>query len=171
MANTKKTTAKASSKKTVKTAKPAAKKTAAKKATPSKKTVATKKATPAKKAVKSVAKAAPKKAPVKKTVVAKKPAPVAKKTPAKKAVTLTSAPKKSAMGKGLGALLSSEGIPENKRDSVVELLLNSRSMTSLLTTVSPVRYLMMRHLMSSLHQSRRMALSSLSSYSVKATVI
>ena len=127
MANTKKTTAKASSKKTVKTAKPAAKKTAAKKATPSKKTVATKKATPAKKAVKSVAKAAPKKAPVKKTVVAKKPAPVAKKTPAKKAVTLTSAPKKSAMGKGLGALLSSEGIPENKRDSVVELKINDIS--------------------------------------------
>ena len=127
MANTKKTTAKASSKKTVKTAKPAAKKTAAKKATPSKKTVATKKATPAKKAVKSVAKAAPKKAPVKKTVVAKKPAPVAKKTPARKAVTLTSAPKKSAMGKGLGALLSSEGIPENKRDSVVELKINDIS--------------------------------------------
>ena len=127
MANTKKTTAKASSKKTVKTAKPAAKKTAAKKATPSKKTVATKKATPAKKAVKSVAKAAPKKAPVKKTVAAKKPAPVAKKTPAKKAVTLTSAPKKSAMGKGLGALLSSEGIPENKRDSVVELKINDIS--------------------------------------------
>lgn len=127
MANTKKTTAKASSKKTVKTAKPAAKKTAAKKATPSKKTVATKKATPAKKAVKSVAKAAPKKAPVKKTVAAKKPAPVAKKTPVKKAVTLTSAPKKSAMGKGLGALLSSEGIPENKRDSVVELKINDIS--------------------------------------------
>lgn len=127
MANTKKTTAKASSKKTVKTAKPAAKKTAAKKATPSKKTVATKKATPAKKVVKSVAKAAPKKAPVKKTVTAKKPAPVAKKTPAKKAVTLTSAPKKSAMGKGLGALLSSEGIPENKRDSVVELKINDIS--------------------------------------------
>ena len=127
MANTKKTTAKASSKKTVKTAKPAAKKTAAKKATPSKKTVATKKATPAKKAVKSVAKAAPKKAPVKKTVAVKKPAPVAKKTPAKKAVTLTSAPKKSAMGKGLGALLSSEGIPENKRDSVVELKINDIS--------------------------------------------
>ena len=127
MANTKKTTAKASSKKTVKTAKPAAKKTAAKKATPSKKTVATKKATPAKKAVKSVAKAAPKKAPVKKTVAAKKPAPVAKKTPTKKAVTLTSAPKKSAMGKGLGALLSSEGIPENKRDSVVELKINDIS--------------------------------------------
>ncbi|SDY23583.1 chromosome partitioning protein, ParB family [Ruminococcaceae bacterium YAD3003] len=122
MANTKKTTAKASSKKTVKTAKPAAKK-----ATPSKKTVATKKTTPAKKAVKSVAKAAPKKAPVKKTVAAKKPAPVAKKTPAKKAVTLTSAPKKSAMGKGLGALLSSEGIPENKRDSVVELKINDIS--------------------------------------------
>lgn len=127
MANTKKTTAKASSKKTVKTAKPAAKKTAAKKATPSKKTVATKKTTPAKRAVKSVAKAAPKKAPVKKTVVAKKPAPVAKKTPAKKAVTLTSTPKKSAMGKGLGALLSSEGIPENKRDSVVELKINDIS--------------------------------------------
>ena len=127
MANTKKTTAKASSKKTVKTTKPAAKKTTAKKATPSKKTVATKKATPAKKAVKSVAKAAPKKAPVKKTVTAKKPAPVAKKTPAKKAVTLTSAPKKSAMGKGLGALLSSEGIPENKRDSVVELKINDIS--------------------------------------------
>ena len=127
MANTKKTTAKASSKKTVKTAKPAAKKTTAKKAAPAKKTVAAKKAAPAKKAAKPVAKAAPKKAPVKKPVVAKKTAAVAKKTPAKKTVALTSAPKKSAMGKGLGALLSSEGIPENKRDSVVELKINDIS--------------------------------------------
>ena len=31
------------------------------------------------------------------------------------------------MGKGLGALLSSEGIPENKRDSVVELKINDIS--------------------------------------------
>ena len=127
MANTKKTTAKASSKKTVKTAKPAAKKTTAKKAAPAKKTTA-KKAVPAKKAVKKpVAKAAPKKAPVKKTVVAKKTVAVAKKTPVKKTIPSASAPKKSAMGKGLGALLSSEGIPENKRDSVVELKINDIS--------------------------------------------
>ena len=118
MANTKKTTAKTTTKKTVKAAKPVAKKTAVKKA-PAKKA-------PAKKTVKPTAKAAPKKAPVKKTVVAKKPAAV-KKAPVKKTVVAKTSPKKSAMGKGLGALLSSEGIPENKRDSVVELKINDIS--------------------------------------------
>ena len=34
---------------------------------------------------------------------------------------------KTAMGRGLGALLSADGIPENKRDSVVELKINDIS--------------------------------------------
>ena len=109
----KKATAKAPAK-TVK--KPAVKKTAAKKAAPAKKTSA-KKTT----AKKPVLKAAPaKKAPVKKSVAA------APATPAKKAPVKTTA-SKSAMGRGLEALLSTEGIPENKRDSVVELKINDIS--------------------------------------------
>ena len=108
----KKATAKAA--KTVK--KPAVKKTTAKKAAPAKKTSA-KKTT----AKKPVLKAAPaKKAPVKKAVAA------APATPAKKAPVKTTA-SKSAMGRGLEALLSTEGIPENKRDSVVELKINDIS--------------------------------------------
>ena len=91
--------------------KTAAKQTAAKKAAPAKKTAAKK---PALKAVPA------KKAPVKKTVAA---APAA---PAKKAPVKTIAGK-SAMGRGLEALLSTEGIPENKRDSVVELKINDIS--------------------------------------------
>ena len=103
---------KASAKAPAKAAKkPAVKKAAAKKAAPAKKTAAKKPAL----------KAAPaKKAPVKKTVAA---APAA---PAKKAPVKTTAGK-SAMGRGLEALLSSEGIPENKRDSVVELKINDIS--------------------------------------------
>ncbi len=91
--------------------KTAAKQTAAKKAAPAKKTAVKK---PALKAVPA------KKAPVKKTVEAA-PAGPAKKAPVK---TIAG---KSAMGRGLEALLSTEGIPENKRDSVVELKINDIS--------------------------------------------
>ncbi len=132
MANTKKTAAKSAAKKTA-VKKPATKKTETKAAkTPAKKTAAktTKtaaKKAPAKKTVaakpvanKVVAKAAPvKKAPVKKAPVAK----VARPIENIKAVSEN----KSAMGRGLGALLSSDGIPENKRDSVVELKINDIS--------------------------------------------
>ena len=109
----KKTTAKAAAK-TAKAAKPAAKKTAAKKtaAKPAaKKTTA--------KAVKTPAK----KAPAKKAVAAKAPV---KAAPAKKTAVKTISESK-AMGRGLGALLSSDGIPENKRDSVVDLKINDIS--------------------------------------------
>ena len=117
----KKTAAKASSK-TAKAAKPAAKKTAAKKtatktaAKPAAKTAANKTAA---KAVKAPAK----KAPVKKAVAAKAPV---KTAPAKKTAVKTISESK-AMGRGLGALLSSDGIPENKRDSVVDLKINDIS--------------------------------------------
>ena len=84
---------------TKKAAKPAAKKVAAKKP-----------------ALKASAKKAPaKKAPVKAATA------TAKKAPIKTSAT------KSAMGRGLEALLSTEGIPENKRDSVVELKINDIS--------------------------------------------
>ena len=109
----KKTTAKTAAK-TAKSAKPAAKKTAAKKtaAKPAaKKTTA--------KAVKTPAK----KAPAKKAVAAKAPV---KAAPAKKTAVKTISESK-AMGRGLGALLSSDGIPENKRDSVVDLKINDIS--------------------------------------------
>ena len=121
---------KSAPKKKVVAAKPAAKKTAAK--TVSKKPAAAKKA-PAKKAApakktaakKPVAKAPAKKSvPVKKTVSAKSPAP--KTAPAKKTAVKTISESK-AMGRGLGALLSSDGIPENKRDSVVDLKINDIS--------------------------------------------
>ena len=92
------------------TSKPAAKKTAAKKP-------ATKK--PAAKAVKAPVK----KTPAKKTVAAKAPV---KAAPAKKTAVKTISESK-AMGRGLGALLSSDGIPENKRDSVVDLKINDIS--------------------------------------------
>ncbi len=120
---------KSAPKKKVVAAKPAAKKTAAK-AAPAKKTAAkkasAKKATPAKKvaAKKPAAKAPAKKpAPAKKTVV-KASAP--KAAPAKKTAVKTISESK-AMGRGLGALLSSDGIPENKRDSVVDLKINDIS--------------------------------------------
>lgn len=121
---------KSAPKKKVVAAKPAAKKTAAK--TASKKPAAAKK-TPAKKAApakktatkKPVAKAPAKKSvPVKKTVAVKSPAP--KAAPAKKTAVKTISESK-AMGRGLGALLSSDGIPENKRDSVVDLKINDIS--------------------------------------------
>lgn len=121
---------KSAPKKKVVAAKPAAKKTASK--TASKKPAAAKK-TPAKKAApakktatkKPVAKAPAKKSvPTKKTVSAKSPAP--KAAPAKKTAVKTISESK-AMGRGLGALLSSDGIPENKRDSVVDLKINDIS--------------------------------------------
>ena len=144
MANTakKKTTKAAAAKKTTATA--AKKKTTAKKAVasatakkaPAKKTAAkaaTKKAEPAKKTVtkkaapkaaaKTAAKPVAKKAPMKKAALGTS----AKAAPVKKTAVKTVSESKSAMGRGLGALLSSDGIPENKRDSVVELKLNDIS--------------------------------------------
>ena len=121
---------KSAPKKKVVAAKPAAKKTAAK--TASKKPAAAKKA-PAKKAApakktatkKPVAKAPAKKSvPVKKTAAVKSSEP--KAAPAKKTAVKTISESK-AMGRGLGALLSSDGIPENKRDSVVDLKINDIS--------------------------------------------
>ena len=109
----KKTTAKAAAK-TAKAAKPAAKKNAAKKTA----------AKPvAKKTAAKAVKAPAKKAPAKKTVAAKAPV---KAAPAKKTAVKTISESK-AMGRGLGALLSSDGIPENKRDSVVDLKINDIS--------------------------------------------
>lgn len=109
----KKTTVKAAAK-TAKAAKPAAKKTAAKKTA----------AKPvAKKTAEKAVKAPAKKAPAKKTVAAKAPV---KAAPAKKTAVKTISESK-AMGRGLGALLSSDGIPENKRDSVVDLKINDIS--------------------------------------------
>ena len=121
---------KSAPKKKVVASKPAAKKTAAK--TASKKPAAAKKA-PAKKAApakktatkKPVAKAPAKKSvPAKKTAAGKSSAP--KAAPAKKTAVKTISESK-AMGRGLGALLSSDGIPENKRDSVVDLKINDIS--------------------------------------------
>ena len=124
----KKATVKTTAKKTPakKTAaKPAAKKTAvktaAKKTAPAKKAAA-KKAAP-KAAAKVSAKPVAKKAPMKKAALG---TPV-KAAPAKKTAVKTVSESKSAMGRGLGALLSSDGIPENKRDSVVELKINDIS--------------------------------------------
>lgn len=121
---------KSAPKKKVVAAKPAVKKTAAK-AAPAKKAAAkkapAKKAAPAKKvaAKKPAAKTPAKKAsPAKKTVTVKASAP--KAAPAKKTAVKTISESK-AMGRGLGALLSSDGIPENKRDSVVDLKINDIS--------------------------------------------
>ena len=115
MANTKKkATAKVAAKKT--TAKKPAAKTAAKKAPV--------KAAPKKAAAKVVAKKAPMKPAVKVPVKKAAPAPKAARPIANiKAVSES----KTAMGRGLGALLSADGIPENKRDSVVELKINDIS--------------------------------------------
>ena len=115
MANTKKkATAKVAAKKT--TAKKPAAKTAAKKAPA--------KAAPKKAAAKVVAKKAPMKPAVKAPVKKAAPAPKAARPIANiKAVSES----KTAMGRGLGALLSADGIPENKRDSVVELKINDIS--------------------------------------------
>lgn len=121
---------KSAPKKKVVAAKPVAKKTAAK--TASKKPAAAKKA-PAKKAApakKTATKKPVAKAPAKKSVPAKKTAAVKssapKAAPAKKTAVKTISESK-AMGRGLGALLSSDGIPENKRDSVVDLKINDIS--------------------------------------------
>lgn len=121
---------KSAPKKKVVAAKPAAKKIAAK--TASKKPAAAKKA-PAKKAApakKTATKKPVAKAPAKKSVPAKKTAAVKssapKAAPAKKTAVKTISESK-AMGRGLGALLSSDGIPENKRDSVVDLKINDIS--------------------------------------------
>ena len=130
----KKTTAKSAA---VKSSRSAAKKAAVKKAAPAKKTEA-KKTAVKNPAVKQTAskKAVTKKVPAKKTEVkvsAKKA--TAKKTvtkepvktiPAKKTAVKTVSESK-AMGRGLGALLSSDGIPENKRNSVVDLKINDIS--------------------------------------------
>lgn len=121
---------KAAPKKKVIAAKPAAKKTAVKKtaAKPAARKAPAKKAAPAKKTVSKKAvvkkpevKAAAKKAPVK--VAAKAPV---KTVPAKKTAVKTVSESR-AMGRGLGALLSSDGIPENKRNSVVDLKINDIS--------------------------------------------
>ena len=104
MANIKKTAAKKATPAKRGPGRPA--KTAAKAAKPAPKKAAPKKAVPAKAAAKTTAKAAAKAA-------AKKPAPKA-------------APKK-ALGRGLDAMLSSEGIPASKGDSVVELKINDIS--------------------------------------------
>ena len=137
MANTakKKTTKAAAATKKATATKTAAKKQAAAKA-PAKKTAAktaAKKAEPAKKAAvkkaapnaaaKTAAKPVAKKAPMKKVALGTP----AKAAPVKKTAVKTVSESKSAMGRGLGALLSSDGIPENKRDSVVELKLNDIS--------------------------------------------
>ncbi len=120
MANIKKkVTAKAAAKKT--TAKKAAK-PAVKKAPPVKKTAA--KAAP-KKAAKPAAKKAPMKAAVKAPVKKAAPAPKAAARPIANIKAVSES--KTAMGRGLGALLSADGIPENKRDSVVELKINDIS--------------------------------------------
>jgi ParB family chromosome partitioning protein len=114
------------------TSKSAAKKVTAKKA-PAKKTAV--KASAAKKV--SASKVAAKKAPLKKAAKpaaakktaapVKKATPVAKAAvPAKKTAVKTVSDNK-VMGRGLGALLSSDGIPENKKDSVVDLKINDIS--------------------------------------------
>lgn len=118
---------KSAPKKKVIAAKPAAKKVASKKTVATAKKAPAKKAAPAKKvsAKKPAAKAPVKKAvPAKKTVAVKTPA--AKAAPVKKTAVKTVSESK-AMGRGLGALLSSDGIPENKRDSVVDLKINDIS--------------------------------------------
>jgi len=118
---------KSAPKKKVIAAKPAAKKVVSKKTAATAKKDPAKKAAPAKivSAKKPAAKAPVKKAvPAKKTVAVKTPA--AKAAPVKKTAVKTVSESK-AMGRGLGALLSSDGIPENKRDSVVDLKINDIS--------------------------------------------
>lgn len=109
----KKTAAKTATKKSTSTA---GRKALAKKTTPAKKTTSVKKAAPAKKVP---SKKSDVKTPVKKAVPAKA-------APVKKTAVKTVSESK-AMGRGLGALLSSDGIPENKRDSVVDLKINDIS--------------------------------------------
>ena len=111
---------KAAPKKKVIAAKPAAKKTAVKKtaAKPAAKKAPAKKAAPAKK---TVSKKAVAKKPEVKAAAKKAPVKVAAKAPVK------TVSESRAMGRGLGALLSSDGIPENKRNSVVDLKINDIS--------------------------------------------
>ena len=95
------------------------------KKTASKKTAAAAKKGPgrpakAKTAAAKTVKAAPKKAAPKKAAAAK--------APAKKAAPKAAAPKR-ALGRGLDAMLSSDGIPASKGDSVVELKINDISPT------------------------------------------
>lgn len=131
MANTKRalgTGPKSAPKKKVLAAKPAAKKTATKATAKKAAKPAPKKAAAKPAAKKSAVKASSKKPAAKKTP-AKKAAGVkapVKETPVKKTAVKTVSESK-AMGRGLGALLSSDGIPENKRDSVVDLKINDIS--------------------------------------------
>lgn len=131
MANTKRalgTGPKSAPKKKVLAAKPAAKKTATKATAKKAAKPAPKKAAAKPAAKKSAVKASSKKPAAKKTP-AKKAAAVkapVKETPVKKTAVKTVSESK-AMGRGLGALLSSDGIPENKRDSVVDLKINDIS--------------------------------------------
>ena len=126
---------KAAPKKKVIAAKPAAKKTAVKKtaARPAAKQAPAKKAAPAKKTVskKAVAKKPAVKAAAKKAPAKKAPAKVTAKAPVKtvpaKKTAVKTVSESRAMGRGLGALLSSDGIPENKRNSVVDLKINDIS--------------------------------------------
>ena len=121
---------KAAPKKKVIAAKPAAKKTAVKKtaAKPAAKKAPAKKAAPAKK---TVSKKAVAKKPEVKAAAKKAPAKVASKAPVKtvpaKKTAVKTVSESRAMGRGLGALLSSDGIPENKRNSVVDLKINDIS--------------------------------------------
>ena len=121
---------KAAPKKKVIAAKPAAKKTAVKKtaAKPAAKKAPAKKAAPAKK---TVSKKAVAKKPAVKAAAKKVPAKVASKDPVKtvpaKKTAVKTVSESRAMGRGLGALLSSDGIPENKRNSVVDLKINDIS--------------------------------------------
>ena len=121
---------KAAPKKKVIAAKPAAKKTAVKKtaAKPAAKKAPAKKAAPAKK---TVSKKAVAKKPAVKAAAKKAPAKVAAKAPVKtvpvKKTAVKTVSESRAMGRGLGALLSSDGIPENKRNSVVDLKINDIS--------------------------------------------
>ena len=95
------------------------------KAVPAAKAGKTAKVTAKKTAAKAAPKAAPKKT-VSKVTAAKAKTSAAKAAPAKKTAVKTISENK-AMGRGLGALLSSDGIPENKRDSVVDLKINDIS--------------------------------------------
>ena len=96
----------------------AAKKSAAKPAN-------VKKSVPAKKApVKVTAKKAPMKKPALEAPAKKTPVKTTSARPISSVKTISES---KAMGRGLGALLSSEGIPENKRDSVVDLKINDIS--------------------------------------------
>ena len=91
----------------------------------SSKPAAAKKRAPVKKApVKVTARKAPMKKPVLAAPAKKAPVKTSNARPISSVKTISES---KAMGRGLGALLSSEGIPENKRDSVVDLKINDIS--------------------------------------------